>query len=110
MVSLAENVSVTTQNRAEFDRLLDEALAFDCDKYPVKANEANPSWADYIFDGRVKAVRTMEKDGEPVATMVVFEVMKVYKGTSILMIAIVLTTILIMAFPQIALWLPATMR
>ena len=36
--------------------------------------------------------------------------MKVYKGTSILMIAIVLTTILIMIFPQIALWLPATMR
>jgi tripartite ATP-independent transporter DctM subunit len=35
---------------------------------------------------------------------------KVYKGTSILMIAIILTTILIMAFPQIALWLPATMR
>jgi tripartite ATP-independent transporter DctM subunit len=35
---------------------------------------------------------------------------KVYKGTSILMIAIVLTTILIMIFPQIALWLPATMR
>ncbi len=35
---------------------------------------------------------------------------KVYKGTSILMIAIVLTTILIMVFPEIALWLPATMR
>jgi C4-dicarboxylate transporter, DctM subunit len=35
---------------------------------------------------------------------------KVYKGTSILMIAIVLTTILIMIFPQIVLWLPATMR
>jgi len=35
---------------------------------------------------------------------------KVYKGTSILMTAIILTTILIMIFPQIALWLPATMR
>jgi C4-dicarboxylate transporter, DctM subunit len=35
---------------------------------------------------------------------------KVYKGTSILMIAIIVTTILIMIFPQIALWLPATMR
>jgi C4-dicarboxylate transporter, DctM subunit len=35
---------------------------------------------------------------------------KVYKGTSILMIAIVLTTILIMVFPQIVLWLPETMR
>jgi tripartite ATP-independent transporter DctM subunit len=36
--------------------------------------------------------------------------MKVYKGTSILMVAIVLTTLLVMVFPQVALWLPATMR
>jgi C4-dicarboxylate transporter DctM subunit len=36
--------------------------------------------------------------------------MKVYTGTSILMIALVLTTVLIMIFPQIALWLPNTMR
>jgi tripartite ATP-independent transporter DctM subunit len=35
---------------------------------------------------------------------------KVYKGTSILMIALVLTTVLIIVFPQIVLWLPATMR
>lgn len=35
---------------------------------------------------------------------------KVYKGTSILMVALVLTTVLIIIFPQIALWLPATMR
>jgi tripartite ATP-independent transporter DctM subunit len=35
---------------------------------------------------------------------------KVYTGTSILMIALVLTTILIMVFPQIVLWLPNTMR
>jgi predicted anti-sigma-YlaC factor YlaD len=34
LVSLAENVSLTNQNRAEFEKLLDEALAFDCDKYP----------------------------------------------------------------------------
>jgi len=34
LVSLAENVSITVQNRAEFETLLDEALAFDCDKYP----------------------------------------------------------------------------
>jgi predicted anti-sigma-YlaC factor YlaD len=34
LVSLAENVSIEKQNRAEFDTLLDEALAFDCDKYP----------------------------------------------------------------------------
>jgi C4-dicarboxylate transporter, DctM subunit len=36
--------------------------------------------------------------------------MKVYTGTSVLMIAIILTTILMMFFPQVALWLPATMR
>jgi len=35
---------------------------------------------------------------------------KVYKGTSILMVALVLTTILIMVFPQLVLWLPNTMR
>ena len=36
--------------------------------------------------------------------------MKVYKGTSILMVALVLTTVLIIIFPQIVLWLPNTMR
>jgi TRAP-type C4-dicarboxylate transport system permease large subunit len=35
---------------------------------------------------------------------------KVYKGTSILTIALVVTTVLLIIFPQIALWLPATMR
>jgi C4-dicarboxylate transporter, DctM subunit len=35
---------------------------------------------------------------------------KVYTGTSILMIALILTTILVMIFPQIALWLPNTMK
>jgi C4-dicarboxylate transporter, DctM subunit len=35
---------------------------------------------------------------------------KVYKGTSILMIALILTTVLIIVFPQIVLWLPSTMR
>jgi C4-dicarboxylate transporter DctM subunit len=38
------------------------------------------------------------------------DLVKVYTGTSVLMIAIVITTILIMIFPQIVLWLPATMR
>ncbi len=38
------------------------------------------------------------------------DLMKVYKGTSILMIALVITTVLIMIFPEIVLWLPATMR
>ena len=36
--------------------------------------------------------------------------LKVYKGTSILMIALVLTTALIMIFPGIVLWLPSTMK
>ena len=35
---------------------------------------------------------------------------KVYTGTSILMVALVLTTALIMVFPEIVLWLPRTMR
>ncbi|RWQ39456.1 MAG: TRAP transporter large permease [Mesorhizobium sp.] len=35
---------------------------------------------------------------------------RVYKGTSILTIALVVTTVLLIIFPQIALWLPATMR
>ena len=34
----------------------------------------------------------------------------VYKGTSVLMFAILATTVLLMIFPQIALWLPATMK
>jgi len=34
LVSLAEHVSITNQNRAEFEELLGEALAFDCDTYP----------------------------------------------------------------------------
>jgi tripartite ATP-independent transporter DctM subunit len=35
---------------------------------------------------------------------------KVYTGTSILMVALLLTTALVMAFPQLALWLPNTMK
>ena len=35
---------------------------------------------------------------------------KVYAGTSILMLAIVITTALIMIFPEIVLWLPRTMK
>jgi C4-dicarboxylate transporter, DctM subunit len=38
------------------------------------------------------------------------DLVKVYKGTSVLMLSLVITTILLMIFPQIALWLPATMR
>ena len=38
------------------------------------------------------------------------DLMKVYRGTGILIIAIFMTTALVMIFPQIALWLPSTMR
>jgi C4-dicarboxylate transporter DctM subunit len=38
------------------------------------------------------------------------DLMKVFTGTSVLMVAIVITTILIMIFPELVLWLPATMR
>jgi tripartite ATP-independent transporter DctM subunit len=38
------------------------------------------------------------------------DLVKVYKGTSVLIIAIFLTTILIMLFPQIVLWLPLKMH
>ena len=38
------------------------------------------------------------------------DLVKVFTGTSVLMIAIVITTILLMIYPPIALWLPATMR
>jgi TRAP-type C4-dicarboxylate transport system permease large subunit len=38
------------------------------------------------------------------------DLMKVYRGTSILIIAIFLTTALVMIFPELALWLPRTMR
>ena len=36
--------------------------------------------------------------------------MKVYKGTSILMLSIVITTVLLMIFPTIVTWLPEKMR
>jgi tripartite ATP-independent transporter DctM subunit len=38
------------------------------------------------------------------------DLMKVYKGCSILMLSIVATTVLLMIFPDIALWLPRAMR
>jgi tripartite ATP-independent transporter DctM subunit len=38
------------------------------------------------------------------------DLMKVYKGTSILMLALIFSTLLIMIFPQLALWLPSTMQ
>jgi C4-dicarboxylate transporter DctM subunit len=38
------------------------------------------------------------------------DLIKVYKGTSILMLAILAATALLMVFPDIALWLPRTMN
>jgi C4-dicarboxylate transporter, DctM subunit len=38
------------------------------------------------------------------------DLVKVYTGTSVLMTAIIITTILLMIFPELATWLPATMR
>jgi TRAP-type C4-dicarboxylate transport system permease large subunit len=45
-----------------------------------------------------------------VSSTATVSLLKVYKGTSILMVALVLTTVLIMVFPQLVLWLPNTMR
>jgi C4-dicarboxylate transporter, DctM subunit len=38
------------------------------------------------------------------------DLMKVHKGCSILVLALVATTVLLLIFPEIALWLPRTMR
>jgi len=45
-----------------------------------------------------------------VAATAKVDLMKVYRGTGILIIAIFITTALVMIFPEIALWLPTTMR
>ena len=45
-----------------------------------------------------------------VAATAKVDLMKVYRGTGILIIAIFITTILVMIFPEIALWLPAQMK
>lgn len=38
------------------------------------------------------------------------DLVKVYKGTSVLIVALVLTTLLLCFFPELALWLPSRMR
>jgi tripartite ATP-independent transporter DctM subunit len=38
------------------------------------------------------------------------DLVKVYKGTSVLVITIIITAALVLFFPQLALWLPSTMR
>jgi C4-dicarboxylate transporter DctM subunit len=45
-----------------------------------------------------------------VAATAKVDLMKVYRGTGVLIVAIFLATALVMIFPQIALWLPSTMR
>ncbi|RJR47459.1 MAG: TRAP transporter large permease [Desulfobacteraceae bacterium] len=45
-----------------------------------------------------------------VAATAKVDLMKVYRGTGILIIAIFVTTALVMIFPEIALWLPTSMR
>ena len=45
-----------------------------------------------------------------VAATAKVDLVKVYRGTGILIIAIFLATALVMIFPEIALWLPSTMR
>jgi tripartite ATP-independent transporter DctM subunit len=45
-----------------------------------------------------------------VAATAKVDLMKVYRGTGVLILAIFLATALVMIFPQIALWLPSTMR
>jgi C4-dicarboxylate transporter, DctM subunit len=45
-----------------------------------------------------------------VAATAKVDLMKVYRGTGILIIAIFITTALVMIFPELALWLPAQMK
>jgi tripartite ATP-independent transporter DctM subunit len=45
-----------------------------------------------------------------VAATAKVDLMKVFRGTGILIIAVFITTILVMIFPEIALWLPNSMR
>jgi TRAP-type C4-dicarboxylate transport system permease large subunit len=45
-----------------------------------------------------------------VAATAKIDLMKVYYGNSILVLALIITTVLLIVFPDIALWLPNTMR
>lgn len=56
LVSLAENVSIEMQNRKEFDTLLDQALAFDTDKYP------ETRLANILAQRRAQQLKAMEGD------------------------------------------------
>lgn len=73
----------------------------------------NPIWY-----GVVMAIMVMMGLVFPPVGLIVFvvseagriELSKVYKGASILIIAIVMTLVLLMIFPEIVLWLPSTMK
>ena len=45
-----------------------------------------------------------------VAATAKVDLMKVYRGTGILIIAVFITTALVMIFPELALWLPRSMH
>jgi tripartite ATP-independent transporter DctM subunit len=73
---------------------------------------------DPIWYGVVMAIMIMMGFVFPPVGLICFvvssagkiELAKVYKGSSILIIAIVMTLVLLMIFPGIALWLPSTMK
>ena len=58
LVLVAENVSITTQNHAEFETLLDDAIAFDCDRYPETRLVilcAALGFTNYLIDAQIPA-------------------------------------------------------
>jgi len=73
---------------------------------------------DPIWYGVVMAIMIMMGFVFPPVGLICFvvssagqmELADVYKGSSILIIAIVITLVLLMIFPEIALWLPSTMK
>lgn len=73
---------------------------------------------DPIWYGVVMAIMIMMGFVFPPVGLICFvvsaagkmDLAKVYKGSSILIIAIVMTLVLLMIFPEIALWLPSTMK
>jgi TRAP-type C4-dicarboxylate transport system permease large subunit len=73
---------------------------------------------DPIWYGIVSMIMVMMGLVFPPVGMIAFivsatgkiDLVKTYKGTSILMIAIVLTLIILMLFPETALWLPSRMK
>ena len=73
---------------------------------------------DPIWYGVVMAIMIMMGFVFPPVGLICFvvssagkiELAKVYKGSSILIIAIVITLVSLMIFPELALWLPSTMK